>query len=203
MSMKKIILFLLVLIFLDVSLHAGCGLSVKVSIGLNYPVKIEVYDTTTTFTVNPIYALNLKAYGGACSAFLGEIYRNDTLVPLDSYITCKPGRYRVTASSYYVGGGTFIFKIFNDLGVGIDESDRLNKSLAITPNPAVENVTINLPDEYLKYISISSSSGASIGKYNVEGSTITVPLNNLPRGIYFVQVATVTNKIAIKKLVVQ
>lgn len=73
----------------------------------------------------------------------------------------------------------------------------------IFPNPAVDELFIRLPDEWPKDIALFDLAGRRIGAWsNVGGPTQRLPVGQLAKGAYYVQVSDGTTS-KMKKLIVR
>jgi starch-binding outer membrane protein, SusD/RagB family len=93
------------------------------------------------------------------------------------------------AGSYYSGhsGDSYNILVANDV-IGIEKSNKSAKSIVqLSPNPAVNNILIRA--NFSNYtILLYSADGRLLKRYQSVNSTLTVPVNDLIRGMYFVKV---------------
>jgi hypothetical protein len=81
-------------------------------------------------------------------------------------------------------------------------------AMRIYPNPAKENININLKNESAGKIRILDLTGQVINVYDVEGNLnadlqMTIPVNSLSSGVYFVEFTNATKSIQQKVSVVK
>lgn len=62
-----------------------------------------------------------------------------------------------------------------------------NSQVSLYPNPASNFINMNLLDKNIEAVSIVSVIGKRVGKFNVEGSSVRVPLDNINVGVYMAQ----------------
>lgn len=86
--------------------------------------------------------------------------------------------------------------------VGIKELASLSGKLSVFPNPAKDELTIQLPVN-MKSIVILDMTGREVKFFNANSMNTTVDIASLQQGIYFVNVTTVDGRNAVKRIVVQ
>lgn len=96
-----------------------------------------------------------------------------------------------------VGGG---MGIYMSQGVAVEELTT-SQNIALYPNPAADVVTIQSYKQTIKYIAVYDAAGRIINEYAVNAAMAQIALDNLNRGIYYVQIHA-GNSIISKKLVV-
>ena len=195
--------------FLSYNFFAGCGgISCKSSNGITlsgwYPWPTGSDITTAYITSVDSVTLYLRGIGG-CGIHLLQItvdgvQINRTIVPYTD-MTVKvlgiPGKYMIHA----IHGTSSIGVSFTFLlAVGIPKTSSSNEQLSIFPNPATNELNILSKNDAVKHIKIYNSNGQELENKKVEGGEIQIPLNNYPAGIYFIHVATISDKIIIKKI---
>lgn len=62
-----------------------------------------------------------------------------------------------------------------------------NAIVSMYPNPASNFINMNLMDKNISSVSVVSVIGKKIGKFDVEGSTLRIPLDNMTTGFYLAQ----------------
>lgn len=80
---------------------------------------------------------------------------------------------------------------------------KTNTAFNIYPNPAAENVFINLPDKAIYQISLTNISGKVMKQLETEfyQTNIKINVNDLPKGIYLVELKNKQTKILQKILI--
>ena len=85
----------------------------------------------------------------------------------------------------------------------VDEAGNTEFKIKLYPNPAFDQVTLELPiNEKEVQLSISTLTGKVVHRQNVSGSTFTFETKELPNGSYFVSVQLSSGEIIIEKLIV-
>ena len=106
-----------------------------------------------------------------------------------------------------VGGSTvetaiddiFIYDLTSVLGIG---NDPTSLKACIYPNPANNNVMIELQQPTTGYVSINDLTGKQISHIELNAvNAITIPLNNVANGVYMISIKT-KNSIQSQKLIV-
>ena len=102
---------------------------------------------------------------------------------------CNMDRLLVSGYGRSISGGKdFAMACYNTgLNVGIEKPEEVHAKLSIYPNPAQEQIRINISSgEEIKEITIYSSSGTELIQLKERFGTIDI--SSLPQGIYFVEV---------------
>ncbi len=213
--MKNPIIYILALFFFSLlKINAGCQARIyvykKSCNQLILTLFGNAYDTTIpTIELYPIDSILFRGFDGCNGGEIKKIFFNDTLIGSSiSYSQCvkflaKPGEYNIISSR---SDGLFIqatLIVTNAiLNVGMAEKINTNQFIILFPNPSKESVIINSSEENLKSVSIFNMNAQLLEYIETNANAITVPLNQYPQGIYIVKVATLSDKIAIKKLIV-
>lgn len=224
--MKKLILFLAVYCMTQ-SAIAGCGPpTIRTSNGIQlYPYPNSI--TTATVTAVDsfyIYASNMASPAHCQNAReFNVIVGQDTLVRNATWAYSSvnafklreiPGHYIVTFIWDW-WGMPYKFRWEFDLILKPAEADtskhetalpvntELNPEFLLYPNPAENTISFLNESEQIKTAFIRNISGQKVAFYEINNIKADIPINDLPAGIYFLQVATVSEKVIIKKFVVQ
>jgi hypothetical protein len=134
-------------------------------------------------------------------------YENNQWMKEDSVYITYTGTKADTSYGYMSANGTdwntypnFRF-LFDENRVGIKNAENNHLSFSLYPNPAREQVTINLDENKpVKRILVTDLLGRQVASY----SDINTPINisDLTKGIYLVRVET-NDAVGVKKLVVE
>ena len=139
--------------------------------------------TVSTFTADPIFALNCMYEGqdvtegmtvAAGQTAVVEVYVDVNGQVKESY----EGKMYISTSA-----GNFEVNIVYESTVGIDES---RSTLTLFPNPANESVT--LQGESLGVVNIYNTLGQKVDTFFSEESELVIPTAKYPNGIYFVRI---------------
>lgn len=82
---------------------------------------------------------------------------------------------------------------------GINENAAFASAINVYPNPAVSNLTIELPKTGLSQVMIFSATGQAIQQLNNVNGKVSVDVSALAKGIYFVKVVN-GNQVATKRI---
>ncbi|MBA3683214.1 MAG: T9SS type A sorting domain-containing protein [Bacteroidetes bacterium] len=148
-----------------------------------------------------------------------RVYYNNILV--DSFkkrftLLQKPGHYKVTAKFNFstipclwefdiLPKPTEIINIATGIKLStITEinNETIDPEILLFPNPATNNITVLNEYEEIKKVLIYNLSGELINSLQLNETKINIPLENFPSGIYFMHVATLSEKIIVKRFVV-
>lgn len=128
-------------------------------------------------------------------ALLGEFHEADT-----NYLNYNPGTFVSVMrddidgdgmTDYLTGnirGGLQIFEKYIPNAI---ENIHPDKQVSIFPNPANTIITISIQDNFNKIsrMKIINTSGVVITEAEMQSNRLEIPVNNLPAGIYYVQIA--------------
>jgi len=113
-----------------------------------------------------------------------------------------PGKYSISGWNSNFNPIGVGFTLILD-AVGINEISKIgDKSVSFFPNPATNELNIISKNSQIKNIRIYTATGQEIESLNLMSSELKIPLNNYPPGIYFIHVATLNDKVLIKKITV-
>ncbi len=214
--MKKLKIYVLALFFFSfLKINAGCQPKIYVyknSCGSLIHTLYGDYPNSTipTRELYPIDSIIFRGFDGCNGGEIKSIFFNDTLIASSiSYFSCvkflaKPGKYIIFSST--VNGPLMQATLILTnalLHVGVAEKINANQFISLFPNPSKESITINSFEDNLKTVAIYNVNSELIEFIETDSKRITIPLSQYPHGIYIVKVATLSNKIAIKKLIVQ
>jgi hypothetical protein len=86
--------------------------------------------------------------------------------------------------------------------VGVNDPESLEQ-LSIFPVPAREEVQIRSEESTIRMVTIVSSNGQKAGEFSFDGATnVTIPVAQLPQGVYFMQTTLDNNQMQILKVMV-
>jgi hypothetical protein len=99
-------------------------------------------------------------------------------------------------------GGTKQRVRFTDILI-IDNKEINAEKIAIYPNPTTNQTTVNWGKLPIKRLQLSNAMGQILMEKNIAESAESdvLSLQNFPTGVYFLQIQTVENKIAVRKLI--
>lgn len=224
MRTLKITSFLVVL-FIYNNLNAGCTApSLFTNNSIGYYNGSTLPHQAVSVTESAFFSIYLQASN--CSATLTKtrVFYNNILVDsfmnsvrtLSLTIPQKPGRYSISSIVYCTQTGIYNrnyiwsfdlyqkpIEIVNTIATGVHQIPKLNPDLLLYPNPATNNITLLNETEEIKKATIYNSSGQMVQSIDALSTKIEIPLENYPSGIYFINVATLSDKILIKKFIVQ
>ena len=140
-------------------------------------------------------------------------YRPDSVFSQSASLPELPGHYKVTCNFWT---GYFCLWEFDllpkpqtpDTAASTTQTTSVlsipisNPEFLFYPNPATNEITLVNETDKINSVSFYNSSGKFLDKYHITKSKATIPLNNYPPGIYFIHVATLSDKIIIKKITV-
>ncbi len=154
--------------------------------------------------------LTLKVIGGVCPltifyvrldgvdinygvSAVGFIYKVKLLA--------KPGTYSIFGmSSTGVNSSIRFTFILNP--VGIPNFSPEEENITVFPNPVKSELNILSKTSPIKNITVFNSFGHEIESFRINDFNFKVETNNYSPGIYLIQLATLSDKIIIKKIVV-
>ncbi len=110
----------------------------------------------------------------------------------------SPGLYEISGMNGSVIASNYFVFVMNPVGLP-DISEQA--AISVFPNPVVENLTLHSENTEIKGFSIYDSFGQKLQDTDVQSFHFVVPLKDYPPGIYFIHVATLSNKLIIKKIV--
>lgn len=197
---------------------AGCGgLNCNTSNGIrlsHWGKSNPSYPDVMIVSVNKIDTMELTIYTTNSCCGLGPVALfhagaplTNTILVQSSYclekikLLSSPGEYKISSSNgtNYV---SYSFSIHLN-PVGIDEISYVEPSdFSVFPNPAKEEITLISSHDNLKQIRLLDGCGKQLSCFVVDINNYTISLLAYPPGIYFIQVATMADKIAIRKIIV-
>lgn len=118
-------------------------------------------------------------------------------------ITWNDPQNQTGPSAYNLCSGTYTATIVDSIGcssqaiifVGYADLEELDKNVSIYPNPASNLLNIEFPDDQLLNLKISSPDGRVILVMNEPKSPLSVDVNNLAPGSYFIELETNYGKV--------
>lgn len=215
--MKALLLNLILLFYVE-NCFAGCGgPRCQTDNGLFFGY--ISYGRDSAF-VNESDSFTTKIYGGTCNRLMEVIIKyNGKIIHQcsDGYCTfkfqCKLGLYEVYAKNSYPLEAfwriVLLPKIYPADTVLFHENftgsiPNLYPQSLIYPNPAQDVITFFNETEEIKRIDFYNSLFQLYLSYEPDLlKKIAIPISNFPRGVYFVRVATLSEKIILKKVILQ
>ena len=87
-----------------------------------------------------------------------------------------------------IQSGDYVLGVWNEKYIGLNENN--NKSnIEIYPNPAKDNLYIDFNNEIKGNIIITNQLGQVVKKTNIDGKEITINVEDLTSGVYFINVS--------------
>lgn len=123
-------------------------------------------------------------------------YSGNVLIRLLS----RPGTYEVTGNVIGLQE-TIAFTLIMD-PVGIKEIPKPDDRISVFPNPATTALHIVSKTEGLCSVSIRDIIGKEIQHVDLPQRDLIIPLEQYPPGTYFIQAATLSNRIVVKKFII-
>ncbi|HOZ86701.1 MAG TPA: T9SS type A sorting domain-containing protein [Bacteroidia bacterium] len=176
------------------------------------------YSGSYTVNVLPGDSFLLKVSGCNCHAGLSTriSLNGQNIPPACSYcylkLPCTPGVCKISATggSGYFSNWTILFiakqvivesATTNPGPVAeVPKIKILNPDLLFYPNPAREELNIINETDEISSVTLYDQSGQLFLKYEINGARARIPLDSYPPGIYVIKVATITNKIIIRRI---
>lgn len=116
------------------------------------------------------------------------LYRKDgsqQWQPLDFTIKGNNSAGMLTVEN--IQPGDYILGVCDDTYTGLNEN-KTNYDIEIFPNPAKDNININLEKEIKGTVSITNQLGQVVKELNINGNEIRLDVESFASGIYFVNV---------------
>ncbi len=188
------------------NIHIGTDVDyyqLNLPLGYNYTITARVDDSYNsgngqTYTCDVIWSYKT-------GSTLSDVY--DDVMP--NNIQISNGGTIIFGVSPYISGatGTYLFEMSITQTVGIKEIDALANSINLYPNPAQNSVNLDLSNfnQKISTVKVMDNIGQEINNYNqsdFSGKIYNIPLNNLPDGLYFVNIIS-DNKVFSKKFTIQ
>lgn len=202
--------------FLMKSVESTCGpLLCNTSNGLNVTPTGQYLGTKDidTVYVSKVDSMTVTLRGPQCGVSAPTISINGThqsyATPFCGYcweshtlrMLANPGYYEVEALVHGYPYKVYFTIILNP--VGIIENQNAEAYLQVFPNPAHDFITIRSGQESLKSISFKNYLGQEIKNVEVHSDNLEFPIGDLAAGIYFLHVATPSNNLSIRKIVIE
>ena len=93
-----------------------------------------------------------------------------------------------------IQSGDYVLGVWNEKYIGLNENN--NKSnIEIYPNPAKDNLYIDFNNEIKGNIIITNQLGQVVKKTNIDGKEITINVEDLTSGVYFINVSNQRMKV--------
>ncbi|MFA4853356.1 MAG: T9SS type A sorting domain-containing protein [Bacteroidales bacterium] len=110
----------------------------------------------------------------------------------------------ISGTNIFAGtGGNGVWKrALSDITVGVKEINNNESNIAVYPNPATNNITIESPQQpiFVHYAEILNIQGQLIKSFASSSNKTSVDISTFPNGMYFVKMKT-EKGIAMKKFV--
>lgn len=204
--MKPKLYACLIALFCSRELSAGCGgVHCTCSNGLStYSYNNHGFSSKNEVNINSIDSLEFFFYrvGGCGSLAPYEVFVDNVKI---KFVTPHfgrikllgiPGKYKITTM---YGEVSFLLTM-NVVGLGT--LSRFESKFTLYPNPAKGEINLLSANTELKVISLYNSIGQKLAQFELTTESLKIPLHNYPAGIYFIHVATLNDKTAIRKIVV-
>jgi len=183
-----------------------------VHINLNNSTIIYAMSAAPTILMSEADSLSFYAYGGGGTTVAWvKLYWNDSLIYQASakYMTVpkfnfaqREGTYKaVLRNGCKVATETSYFHLTKNI-TNVSESERRSEPLSIRPNPVSDKIIVDFSEEVNASCEILSLDGKSIEIINQESTSIEIPVETLPKGIYLLRIQTNNRRIITKKIVV-
>ena len=182
-----------------------------------YPGSIS---NSKTISVNPGDSFMVRVVGSNCffttvkSAtifFNGQTFQTFSS-NFEIKLPCSFGTYKFSAENTYPRYNSwsinFIAKtkpvdisaIVSQTLTALPSVELLNLDFLFYPNPAHHEITLLNETGNIRSVTLYNSYGQLISTFNISGEVTKIPLKNCPAGIYYLHVATLTDKIMIRKI---
>lgn len=120
---------------------------------------------------------------------------------LDGILGITEGKIYLEGITEEGGSELYIGSISEILGTGnAGTGFKTNNSVSLYPNPTTKSFTVSSQDATLRYLEIYDISGKKIFSTEAYGSSFTLEMPEVSKGIYFVKVKT-DNSVITKKLI--
>lgn len=122
-------------------------------------------------------------------------FKNDDPIPGANsmvYQISGPGTYTVTAAPPFCPNSTstslpITVTMNPNCNLNVGNPDAL-AGLTLYPNPAKDNVTLNLPNKAIESVTVYNMAGQLVYSEKANIQTVTVPLNGFASGVYVIDV---------------
>ena len=218
-------LFCILIITFGLKSYSGCGglyLRVNTIDGITY-YNTGTYGSIMSTTVSGVDSLEIKVYSlGQWHCTLAQdlfiLRDSDTLIKIPSFYATNtifkvlglPGRYKVTCNWVY---NAILFPHVWEFDLIYTPSDTLATAIPVVtasdlnfffyPNPATDVLFIESAAEPIKELQVFTSTGKLYFSQAANSSNMSIPVESWPRGIYLVKVATLSEKVTMKKLLLE
>ena len=199
--------------FIMKTTEPGCGLLYcKTSNGINVSFFSPVGDIDTAY-ISSTDSMMVQIIGPQCGVGSPEVKFNGIVQPLvyvpgyaswDRHVIklpARPGDYKVSGTIKGYLEKVYFTLILNP--VGIKELSNNQTFVKIYPNPARDFINILSEKEVLKKVSLKNSFGQEVKSFDLDSDHLEITLADLPAGIYFLQVATLSDKSNIRKILIE
>jgi len=216
--MRKQIFIILFHLFCFKASSEGCpGFNLWTTNGINISeTKPIPYDETHISKIDTIIISVYRQIqcGGASFKYLQ--FENDTLSVLGLTVSSipnggfsckvlgKPGFYivHVTTNSAPSDRSLSFRLIWDPVGIN-DASYTTSNTLLLYPNPSNGEINLQSEKESIKSVTVHNLNAQKLLYFDVNETLVKLNLNILPPGIYYLQIATLPDKIIIKKVVIR
>jgi hypothetical protein len=178
--------------------------SVFLPVGDNYTVTVRVNDAAASTDGNS-YTVNAKVGVKVPTASNWTGYYDEQL---PNTLTINGGGTVLLRTTAFTAAdmGNYVLEVnINRIPTGVEDLTDAAKTITVYPNPATDNININLVKTTGKTtVSIIDLQGRAVYEAPYEGSQlVSIPVSSIPNGMYFVRVqseqGTVTEKISINR----
>lgn len=140
-----------------------------------------------------------------------RVYRNNQLLINNDSVCCNffpvplgafPGEYRVEVSLSRPWTRIWTYTIVEN-PVGVSQLSDINKYISCFVDANLEELFVKSTDVEINNVQLVNLEGKIIFDSQVRGAQVSVPIGELPKGIYIVKVLVLNQQPCIKKIVIQ
>jgi hypothetical protein len=179
----------------NVSTNTGIFLSHH---AFDAPYRVEIVPVTSADSI----VLTVKIIGNCGFWFWMELENQPvpTSATYPKKFRQRPGVYKVTCQSM-IYSESFTFTLVEN-PVGIMTFAPSSVDLKLFPNPVQEQLNLICEPDGIKNISVFNELGQLIEYIEIDALNTEINMEAYPSGIYFIQVATLSNQIVRRKITV-
>jgi hypothetical protein len=178
---------------------------------LLYDFGMQVGDTVIGYMNMTVGYAGPYVVSGFDSVLIGSEYHSTITVDGQSFIEGVGSSFGLLESTRYFEAGSQLvcFTLNGDNFVGLPYDcdmeltaiqENNTSSISVFPNPASTVFTVRVDNAQKLTIQLFNLTGQQVGSYSVVGNQLSIPRNNLPNGVYILQIVTETG-IARHKLI--
>lgn len=152
----------------------------------NEPIRFTLTDSTGNFTIK-----NLPI----------NIYK---IAPEKAGLITFPATIDFTTTSSSILNTNLFIATSNIYSIISENNYEISNDISIFPNPVKDNINILLKQQIPIFVTLQNIEGKILQNYSIINSKeISLPVNNLSSGIYFIKVQTEGSSPLIKKVIIQ